>query len=47
MSIVMPSAAAAAMREQGVYVVPITDALRVGLCSVAERDISRLVEALV
>ena len=40
-------AKAAAMREQGVYVVPIAGALRVGLCSVAERDISRLVEALV
>ena len=37
---------AAAMRERGVYVVPIAGALRVGLCSVAERDIPRLVEVL-
>ncbi len=34
------------MREQGVYVVPQTGALRVALCSVAERDVPRLVEAL-
>lgn len=40
-------AKAAAMRERGVYVVPIAGALRVGLCSVAERDVPRLVEALV
>jgi aromatic-amino-acid transaminase len=39
-------AKAAAMRERGVYVVPIAGALRVGLCSVAERDVPRLVEAL-
>lgn len=39
-------AKAAAMREKGVYVVPIAGALRVGLCSVAERDIPRLVDAL-
>jgi aromatic-amino-acid transaminase len=39
-------AKAAAMRERGVYVVPIAGALRVGLCSVAERDVPKLVEAL-
>ncbi|MGA9525352.1 MAG: aminotransferase class I/II-fold pyridoxal phosphate-dependent enzyme [Myxococcaceae bacterium] len=39
-------ARAARMREQGVYVVPQKGALRVALCSVAERDIPRLVEAL-
>ncbi len=38
---------AAKMREAGVFVVPIKGALRVGLCSVAERDIPRLVQALV
>ena len=37
---------AASMREQDVYVVPAKGALRVALCSVAERDIARLVEAL-
>jgi aromatic-amino-acid transaminase len=42
---------AAAMRAQGVYVVPQLPksgpgALRVALCSVAERDIARLVDAL-
>jgi len=41
-----PKAKAALMRERGVYVVPIAGALRVGLCSVAERDIPRLCEAL-
>jgi aromatic-amino-acid transaminase len=34
------------MREAGVYVVPSKGALRVALCSVAERDVARLVEAL-
>jgi aromatic-amino-acid transaminase len=34
------------MREHGVYVVPQTGALRVALCSVAERDVPRLVDAL-
>lgn len=38
---------AARMREGGVFVVPQKGALRVALCSVAERDIPRLVEALV
>jgi aromatic-amino-acid transaminase len=37
---------AAAMKEAGVFVVPQAGALRVALCSVAERDVSRLVEAL-
>ncbi|MBK6697638.1 MAG: aminotransferase class I/II-fold pyridoxal phosphate-dependent enzyme [Myxococcales bacterium] len=34
------------MREEGVYVVPLAGALRVGLCSVAEADVPRLVAAL-
>ena len=46
-----PEAKAAAMREQGVFVVPQVgpeaNGLRVGLCAVAERDIARLVDALV
>lgn len=37
--------AAKAMREKGVFVVPIEGALRLGLCSVARTDIARLVEA--
>jgi len=45
-----PAAKAAAMREQGVFVVPQVgpdaNGLRVGLCAVAERDVPRLVEAL-
>jgi aromatic-amino-acid transaminase len=36
----------ARMREAGVYVVPTGGALRVGLCSVATRDIPKLVDAL-
>lgn len=36
---------AKAMREKGVYVVPIEGALRLGLCSVARSDVPRLVEA--
>jgi aromatic-amino-acid transaminase len=39
-------AKAASMRDAGVYVVPSEGALRVGLCSVAERDVTRLVDAL-
>ncbi len=39
-------AKAAAMRDAGVFVVPSQGALRVALCSVAERDVPRLVEAL-
>jgi len=37
---------AAAMKEKGVFVVPQTGALRVALCSVAERDVERLVASL-
>lgn len=37
---------AARMREKGVYVVPSKKALRVALCSVAESEIPRLVDAL-
>ena len=37
---------AAAMRERGVYVVPMRDAVRVALCSTPARDVPRLVEAL-
>jgi aromatic-amino-acid transaminase len=37
---------AAAMRKLGVYVVPTGKGLRVGICSVAERDVERLVDAL-
>ncbi len=39
-------AKSAVMREAGVYVVPTGGALRVGLCSVATRDIPKLVDAL-
>jgi aromatic-amino-acid transaminase len=38
--------AAAAMRETGVFVVPIADTLRVALCSVPEANVPRLVDAL-
>lgn len=38
--------AAAAMRERGVYVVPMRGAVRVALCSTPARDVPRLVEAL-
>jgi aromatic-amino-acid transaminase len=34
------------MREKGVFVVPQKGAVRVALCSVAERDVARLVDAL-
>lgn len=37
---------AAAMRERGVYVVPMRGAVRVALCSTPARDVRRLVEAL-
>ena len=37
---------ALAMKEQGVFVVPQKGALRAALCSVAERDVERLVAAL-
>ena len=33
------------MKDAGVFVVPQKGALRVALCSVAERDVKRLVEA--
>lgn len=39
-------ARAARMRDKGVFVVPSRNALRVALCSVAERDIPKLVDAL-
>jgi aromatic-amino-acid transaminase len=39
-------AKAAAMKDKGVFVVPSKGALRVALCSVAEADIPRLVDAL-
>jgi aromatic-amino-acid transaminase len=39
-------AKAAAMRAEGVFVVPQKGALRVALCSVAESDVSRLVSVL-
>ena len=38
--------AAAAMREEGVYAVPLEGALRVALCSTPARDVPRLVRAL-
>jgi aromatic-amino-acid transaminase len=37
---------AAELKRDGVYVVPQAGALRVALCSVAERDVPRLVEAI-
>lgn len=44
-------AKAAKLREKGVFVVPLSgeegSALRVGLCSVAEKDVPKLVDALV
>ncbi len=39
-------ASAAALRERGVYVVPIEGALRLGLCAVRATDVPRLVEAV-
>jgi aromatic-amino-acid transaminase len=39
-------AKALAMKEKGVFVVPAKGALRVALCSVAEKDVERLVDAL-
>ena len=39
-------AAAAAMRERGVYTVPIPGAVRVALCSTPAAVVPRLVEAL-
>jgi aromatic-amino-acid transaminase len=40
------AAKAVAMKQDGVFVVPQKGALRVALCSVAERDVPRLVESL-
>ena len=40
------SAGAKKMREQGVYVVPIPGALRLGLCSVPKADVGRLVDSV-
>lgn len=37
---------AARLREEGIFVVPQGDGLRVALCSVAERDVPRLVQAM-
>jgi aromatic-amino-acid transaminase len=39
-------AAAGRLKEEGIFVVPQPGALRVALCSVAERDIPRLVEGM-
>jgi aromatic-amino-acid transaminase len=41
-----PERAAARMREDGVFVVPIAGAVRIALCSTPARDVPRLVEAL-
>lgn len=41
-----PQALAARLREHGVYVVPQRGSVRVALCSVAERDVARLVDTL-
>ena len=41
-----PQAKAKALRDQGVFVVPQKNAVRVALCGVPERDIPRLVQAL-
>jgi aromatic-amino-acid transaminase len=40
------AAASARLAEEGVFVVPLAGALRVALCSVPERDVPRLVEAI-
>jgi len=37
---------AAAMKQAGVFVVPMKKGLRVALCSVAERDVERLVASM-
>ncbi len=37
---------AARLREDGIFVVPVQGALRIGLCSVPERDVQRLVDGL-
>src|SRR5262249_5660995 len=38
--------ASARLKAEGVFVVPLPGALRVALCSVAERDVPRLVDAI-
>jgi aromatic-amino-acid transaminase len=38
--------ASARLRAEGVFVVPVAGALRVALCSVAERDVPRLVDSM-
>jgi aromatic-amino-acid transaminase len=38
--------AAARLREEGIFVIPLAGGLRVALCSVAERDIPRLIEGI-
>ena len=40
------AAPAKRMREEGVFVVPIEGALRLGLCAVARRDVPRLVDSI-
>ena len=40
------AAAGTKLKADGIFVVPQAGALRVALCSVAERDIPRLTEAL-
>ena len=41
-----PLAAAARLREDGVYVVPVPGGLRIGLCAVPASDIERMVDGL-
>ena len=41
-----PLPAAARMREDGVFVVPIPGALRLGICALSASDIPRAVESL-
>ncbi|MCG3135214.1 MAG: Aromatic-amino-acid aminotransferase [Planctomycetes bacterium] len=41
-----PKDAAARMREEGVFVVPVDGGLRVGICSVAAGDVPRLVSSM-
>jgi aromatic-amino-acid transaminase len=41
-----PAGTAARLREDGLFVVPLQGGIRVALCSVAERDLPRLVEGI-
>jgi aromatic-amino-acid transaminase len=41
-----PKAAAEQLKQEGIFVVPLAGGLRVALCSVAERDIPRLVDSI-